>query len=84
MEVASPFDGVEGVLCSSTPSGEVASTTHVGPYSALGGAHDAILGWCDEHHLTRAGVFWEVYGDWHEDPAHLRTDVFYLLRSDGT
>jgi hypothetical protein len=23
---------------------------------------------------------WEIYGDWDEDPAKLRTDIFHLLR----
>jgi hypothetical protein len=25
-----------------------------------------------------------VYGDWHEDPAELETEVFYRLRPDFT
>ncbi len=24
--------------------------------------------------------YWEVYGDWDDDPSKLRTDVFYLLK----
>lgn len=28
---------------------------------------------------TRAESFWEVYGDWHDDPRQLRTDVYHLL-----
>ena len=82
VEVASRFDDVDGVLYSSTPTGEVASTVHVGPYSGLGGAHDAIIGWCKEHLLIRANAWWEVYGDWRDDPAQLQTEVFYLLRRD--
>ncbi len=27
-----------------------------------------------------AGPSWEVYGHWHEDPAQLKTDIYYLLR----
>jgi Metal binding domain of Ada len=27
----------------------------------------------------RAGTSWEVYGDWEEDPAKRRTDVYFLL-----
>ena len=26
------------------------------------------------------GERWEVYGDWHEDPAQLQTMIFYRLR----
>jgi hypothetical protein len=25
-------------------------------------------------------VSWEVYGDWEDDPAKLRTDIYFLLR----
>jgi effector-binding domain-containing protein len=82
VEVASRFDAVDGVVYSSTPSGIVVSTVHIGPYSELGGAHAAIINWCKEQHLTRANVWWEVYGDWQEDPAQLQTEVFYLLMRD--
>ena len=27
-----------------------------------------------------AGVNWEVYGDWDDDPAKRRTDVYFLLQ----
>lgn len=84
VEVASRFAEVDGVLYSTTPVGEVASTVHVGPYSGLGSAHEAVNGWCREHFLTHAYVWWEVYGDWHEDPAQLETEVYYLLRSNGS
>ena len=30
---------------------------------------------------NRAGPAWEIYGDWTDDPAQLRTDVQYLLGS---
>jgi effector-binding domain-containing protein len=66
VEVASPFDEVDGVAYSSTPSGEAVSTVHVGAYSGLGAAYDAVIEWCNHHKLTGAGVWWEVYGDWHE------------------
>jgi hypothetical protein len=29
------------------------------------------------------GVDWEIYGHWDDDPAKLRTDVFYLLADTG-
>ena len=62
-----------------TPGGAVAITTHMGPYTALKGAHSAIHKWVRENGYTFAGPSWEVYGHWSEDPAQLRTDVFYLL-----
>ena len=40
----------------------------------------AVREWCAEQGHTLAGPNWEVYGDWTDNPAELRTDVFYLLR----
>jgi len=79
VEIASPFEPTDGVLSATTPAGEVASAVHKGPYSGLGNAHDAVIRWCREHARARANVWWEVYGDWHEDPTQLETEVFYLL-----
>ncbi|HEY0761593.1 MAG TPA: GyrI-like domain-containing protein [Pyrinomonadaceae bacterium] len=79
VEVSGPFEAIDEVVYSSTPSGEVASTLHVGPYSELGGAYDALVRWCKEHNRPLAGTYWEVYGDWNDDPAKLETEVFYLL-----
>ena len=80
VEVPSRFEDVDDVVYSNTPSGEVASTLHVGPYSHLGGAHDAVIRWCKEHRRSQANVSWEVYGDWDDDPSKLQTEVFYLLQ----
>jgi effector-binding domain-containing protein len=80
VEVTQPFDGNGGVVCSSTPGGSVATTVHLGPYHLLGEAHEAIHHWCTKQELTLAGPFWELYGHWTDDPAKLRTDVFYLLQ----
>jgi effector-binding domain-containing protein len=79
-EVDQSFAGTDRVICSTTPAGTVATAAHLGPYQRLGEAHDAIQKWCAEngHALTR--VSWEVYDHWNDDPAQLRTDVFYLLR----
>jgi effector-binding domain-containing protein len=83
VEVGSPFEAVDGVGYSTTPSGAVVSTVHVGDYSRLGGAYDALVAWCDQRRLARAGVWWEVYGDWHEDPSLVETEVFHLLGANG-
>ncbi len=80
VEVQDRFEDVDDVVYSSAPSGEVASTLHTGPYSDLGGAHEAVARWCQEHHRSQANVSWEVYGDWEEDPSKLQTEVFYLLQ----
>jgi len=78
--VHAPFTSAGSVTYSELPSGEVATTTHWGDYSRLGDAHKAVKEWCRAHRRELAGPRWEVYGHWSEDPAQLRTDVFYLLQ----
>jgi effector-binding domain-containing protein len=82
VEVSGKFDDVEEVVYASTPSGEVVSTLHIGPYSDLGNAYDALVRWCKVHNRLLGNKYWEVYGDWHEDPTKLQTEVFYLLESN--
>lgn len=82
VEVFQPFDGAEQVICSRTPDGTVATTVHMGPYHRLPAAHSAIRKWCAEQGFSLAGPNWEVYGHWDDDPAKLRTDVYYLLPFD--
>jgi effector-binding domain-containing protein len=77
--VTAPFTAVGAVRPLETPSGVAAMTTHVGDYSRLGEASAAILAWCRAHDRVCLGPSWEVYGHWSEDPAALRTDVFFLL-----
>ena len=49
-------------------------------HSELGRAYGAIERWCAEHQRQPSGVSWEVYGDWAEDPAQRRTDIYLQLR----
>ncbi len=88
VEMDGPFAGHGEVAASATPAGRVATAVHYGPYRQLCGAHDAILSWCRNNRYTLAGPSWEVYGhwknEWNSDPAKVRTDVFYLLATDGT
>jgi effector-binding domain-containing protein len=79
VQIVNRFDATDLVVCSATPAGRVAATTHFGPYTELDRAHRAIRAWCAEHGHTLAGPAWEIYGDWNDDPAKLRTDVHCLL-----
>ena len=79
VEVLSGFTESGPVRRVTTPAGEVAATAHFGEYSALGGAYTALEQWCTANGRGSAGVNWEVYGDWDEDPAKRRTDVYALL-----
>ncbi len=65
----------------STPSGEVATAAHYGEYSDMAQAYAALERWCLDHGRRPAGVSWEVYGDWDDDPAKRRTDVYFLLEA---
>jgi effector-binding domain-containing protein len=80
-EVDRPFTGTQRVVCSATPAGPAAVAVHWGPYHRLGEAHEAVRKWCADNGHIRAGLAWEVYGHWNDDPSKLRTDVYYLLRS---
>jgi effector-binding domain-containing protein len=79
--VRAPFASAGHVRMVQLPVGDVAMTTHRGPYSGLGGAHTAVIEWCRTRGLTLTGTRWEVYGHWVEDASKLQTDVYYLLES---
>lgn len=81
VEVSKPFEPVGEVVYTETPTGSAAVAEHIGPYAGLGGAHKAVIAWCDQHGYQRTGVYWELYGDWEEDPARLSTKVYYALAS---
>ena len=62
-----------------TPAGEVVCATHWGDYALMRGAHDAVQAWINVNKRSFSGTSWEVYGHWCDDPAKLRTDIYYLL-----
>ena len=84
VELLGPFTEQDGVGLSATPAGTVASATHLGPYSGLGAAHQAVRQWCQAHDRELAGPSWEIYGhwlpEWNSDPSQIRTDVYWLLK----
>lgn len=79
VQVSRSFVGEGEVILSETLSGQVASTTHVGDYGRLHEAHAAIEAWRATHGRTFAGRSSEIYGDWHDDPTKVLTEVMYLL-----
>jgi effector-binding domain-containing protein len=79
VETFTDFAGHGEVRPMSTPSGEVAVTAHYGEYSQMGSAYAALDRWCTGNGRRPSGVNWEVYGDWADDPAKRRTDVYFLL-----
>jgi effector-binding domain-containing protein len=81
VEAAAKFEPFGEVVYSETPLGRAVTMAHIGPYRRLGVSHAAIVSWSRQNGHSLAGVSWEIYGDWDEDPAKLRTDIFHLLRS---
>jgi effector-binding domain-containing protein len=75
-----PFEGDRILQCVMTPSGRAAHARHYGHYEMLPVIHGDVRAWCMAEGLTIAGVNWEHYAHWHEDPRQLITDVYYLLR----
>ena len=86
VELHGPFVEQSGVVRSATPGGIVAWVTHLGPYSALGAAHQAVRDWCTANNHRLAGPNWEIYGhwqpEWERDPTRIRTDVFYRVAAE--
>jgi effector-binding domain-containing protein len=78
VQVIRPFPDAGEVVCTETPAGEVAMTTHIGSYAKLAGAHAAINSWRASNGRTSA-CSWEIYGDWTDDETKLETQVIYLL-----
>lgn len=83
-EVDEPFSDHGQVIGSSLPVGDVATTTHFGPYQRLGDAHEAIQQWCKAQHRETVLPCWETYGhwldEWNNDPSKIRTDVYYPVK----
>ena len=79
VQVRRPFARTGDVFASATPAGRIATATHVGPYERLGDTHGAVQRWCSANGHPLAGIDWEIYGDWTDDPTKLETTVCYLL-----
>ncbi|HTA39805.1 MAG TPA: GyrI-like domain-containing protein [Candidatus Acidoferrales bacterium] len=80
VEVVREFAPSAEVKPVTTPAGEVAVATHVGPYDKLGQTHEAIHAWAAANDRAFAGKSWEIYGDWSDDASKLETTIMYLLR----
>jgi effector-binding domain-containing protein len=81
--VNGPFTGDGSVVSTSTPGGLVATVAHFGPYNRMGDAYDALNAWCSAHGHKLIGPSWELYGHWSDDPAQLRTDIFWVVEDTG-
>lgn len=67
------------VVASALPAGTAATTTHRGPFSEVGTAHDAALAWCADHGHRPSRTRWEVYGPHSDNPDEQWVEVYWLL-----
>jgi effector-binding domain-containing protein len=81
VEVHETIPASDRVVAVSTPAGRAASVVHWGDYARMHDAYEALESWCDANGHKPARTKWEVYGDWNDDWAKVRTDVFFLLES---
>lgn len=77
--VSAAFEDTESVECLLFPGSEAAHIMHQGSYDGIPGAFGILHAWCNESGLALAGLNWEVYGDWQDDPAMLTTDIYLRL-----
>jgi DNA gyrase inhibitor GyrI len=80
VEVTRAFAAVGEVYATETPAGEAAVAVHVGRYERMKETHDAIHAWSAASGREFAGMSWEIYGDWSDDPAKQETTILYLLK----
>lgn len=80
VEITGPFEPIGEVVYSETPSGFAVTKTHVGPYDQLGVSYETLARWSLDGGHNLSEISWEIYGDWEDDPAKLRTDIFRLVR----
>ena len=74
-----PCDVTGRIVHSELPAGRVATTTHHGPFQAVGDAHHAVVAWCAANGERLSGVRWEIYGPHRDDPEEQSVEVFWLL-----
>jgi effector-binding domain-containing protein len=79
VETPSGFAECRDVRSAATPAGEAVTTAHFGDYAQMHGAYAALETWCAAEGRRPSGVSWEVYGDWDDDWAKVRTDIYFLL-----
>lgn len=79
VEVLGPFLPSEEVAAVTTPGGDAVTTVHWGDYSDIPQAYAALAHWISSNGRTRGVAAWEIYGDWNDEPAKRRTDIYVEL-----
>lgn len=61
------------------PGGRVITAPHFGDYAKMGDTYDVLHAEVKARGLKRIWMSLEVYGDWSNDPANVRTDLYFYL-----
>lgn len=61
------------------PGGRVITTAHMGDYALMRGTYDLLHAEVKAKGLRRIWRSLELYGDWSEDPAKVKTDIYLYL-----
>ena len=77
--VSERFEDTESVACVELDAGRAAHTIHQGDYGGLRDANAQLYSWCGQQEHVLGGLSWEVYGDWHDDPAQLVTELYVRI-----
>jgi effector-binding domain-containing protein len=77
VEVPEGFVPKAPVYVTETPAGRVVTAAHLGPYDQMSATYRAIDDYVRQQGLRLVGPSWEVYGHASDDPAKLRTDIFF-------
>jgi effector-binding domain-containing protein len=80
VELLEEIEAPEGLFIVQTPAGRVATAAHLGNYDGIHATAMKLVADCQAQGRVLEGTSWEVYGDWKEDPAKLRTDIYFLLK----
>ncbi len=79
-------EGWEGIIATELPGGEVVTTIHIGPYSRLWAAYEALAHWMENSGRKAAGEPWEYYlTDPRDKPdsSNWRTEIVWPLLPRG-
>jgi effector-binding domain-containing protein len=61
------------------PAGRALTATHWGDYGRMRETYDVLHAEVAAQGLTRVWTSLEIYGDWFDDPAKVRTDLYLYL-----
>ena len=83
VEIDARFEQQGEVVVSATPGGRAAHVVHIGDYASMAATTMAAMQAMIAQKLPVGGLNWEVYGEFEEDPAKRRVDIYFGLKGQG-